>query len=281
MALTSIVKKAVPTKLRPLAISAYLRGQRLHFTLYRRLFRPNNRYLAVAEQNNLTWFPPEWTSVDYENADILVNLETEYTFNLNDVEFAYSGHTIEHLSDAAVRRLFANLFGSMRKGGVFRIEVPDLDLLLDDYKCVHNSERKVTRQMLELVRASFKMPPEDSAYAQEHIHLLAGIVSYFDRKYNAALPPVCSATEFHEKLATLTNSEFGDWAVSLMSPEQLRDSYLHRNWFNFAKLQKLLTEAGFSGVVQCEAGETRYNFKMNINRRHRAWCSLFVEAIKN
>jgi len=113
MPLRSVVKKIIPRNWRPFAISAYLRGHALYFAWYRRLLRPSRKYLAVAEQNYITGFPPEWTSVDIENP-IFVNLETDYEFNLNDVEFAYSGHTIEHLSDDAVRRLFRKLFSSMK-----------------------------------------------------------------------------------------------------------------------------------------------------------------------
>jgi hypothetical protein len=280
MPLTSVVKRFVPPKWRPFAIAVYLRGYRLYFALYRRLLRPSGRYLAVAEQNYLTHFPPEWTSVSIESADIIVDLETDYRFDLKNVEFGYSGHTIEHLSDAAVRRMFKNMFDVMKRGAVLRLECPDLDLLLDDYKCVHDRQRKVTRRMLELI-GSLNMEKVDPRYAQEHEKILAGIVSFTDPKTNLMLTPLCSAEEFNEKLAALSNEEFGDWAVSLLTPEQLRDSHLHRNWFNFGKLKRFLTEAGFSGVVRCEPGETRHGFKMNINRRHRSWCSIYVEAIKS
>jgi hypothetical protein len=165
------------------------------------------------------------------------------------------------------------------------VECPDLDLLLGDYKCVNNRDRKVTKQMLEFVER-WNMPKVDDShvndiYAQEHIKILAGIVSYFDRKYNVALPPLCSAEDFNERISTLANSELGHWAVSLLSRDQLRDSHLHRNWFNIGKLEKVLTDAGLSGVGKCDPRGTRYNFRMNINRTHRSWCSIFVEAIKN
>ena len=280
MPLTSVIKHLIPRRWRPFAVSVYLRGHQLYFALYRRLFSPSNKYLAVAEQNYITNFPPEWTSVSLESADIVLNLESEYSFDLHDVEYAYSGHTIEHLSNEAVRRLFRNLYRAMRSGGVLRVECPDLDLLLDDYKCVHNRERQVTKRILEMY-TRWNMGKVDPAYDQEHIKVLAGIVSYFDHQHNVALTPLCSAEEFKRKITTLSNEEFGDWAVSLLTPEHLRDSYLHRNWFNFGKLKEFLTEAGFSGVVRCEAWATHYNFRMNINRRDRSWCSVFVEAIKS
>jgi hypothetical protein len=278
MRLRSAVKKAIPTQWRPFAISTYLKGHALYFSCYRRLLRPNRKYLAVAEQNYITGAPPEWTSVSLDSADIPVDLETDYDFELQDVKYAYSGHTIEHLSNDAVKRLFRNLFSAMRPGGIVRIECPDLDMMLDDYKCVHNNDRKITRRIIETYR-SWHMEKVDSRYAQEHLRVLAGIVSFSDRDGNM-LTPLCSAEEFHEKIATLSNSEFGDWAVSLLTPEQLRDSHLHRNWFNFDKLKSFLTEAGFSGVVRCAPAATRYGFRMNINRTHRSWCSLFVEAVK-
>ena len=31
-----------------------------------------------------------------------------------------------------------------------RVECPDLDILLDAYKCVHNKDRKVTKQMVDV-----------------------------------------------------------------------------------------------------------------------------------
>jgi hypothetical protein len=276
----SIVRMITPKGLQPLAIRAYLRSQALYFALYRRFLRPSGKYLAVCEQNYVTSFPPEWTSVDVANADILVDLEeADYELGLTGVRYAYSGHTIEHLSDAAVRRLLGKLFQAMSPGGVLRIECPDLDLLLDDYKCVHNQERRVTRQMTELMEQRH-MERADPRYGQEHQMVLAGIVSYTDHESKMILTPLCSAEEFNRNIAAMSNEEFGDWAVSLLTPEHLRDSYLHRNWFNFDKLQRFLTEAGFSGVTRCQPGHSPHGFRMNINRTYRAWCSLYVEALK-
>jgi hypothetical protein len=279
MTFRSLIKQMIPQKWFPAVVNLYVRSYLLYFAAYRLLFRPNPRYLAVAEKNHVTDFPPEWTSVNIDSADILINLETDYSFEKN-IEFAYSGHTIEHLSDDANRKLFRNLSAAMRPGAVLRIECPDLDMLLDDYKCVHNNDRTLTKLMLKEV-ARWKMPDADGIYSQEHIMILAAIVSYYDRKYKMPMPPLCSAQEFSEKMATLSNSEFGDWAVSLLSPEQLRDSYEHRNWFNFTKLAAFLEEAGFSAVVKCEPGRTRHNFRMNIDRKYRAWYSMFVEAVKS
>ncbi len=279
MPLTGTVKKVLPQSWRPFAIRVYLRGHEMYFSLYRSIFKPSHKYLAVAEQNHLTGAPPEWTSVSIESADILINLETEYDFDLTGVKFAYSGHTIEHLSDDAVRRLFRKLYDVMRPGGVVRVECPDLDLLLDDYKCRHDKERRVTKQMIALIE-QWHMERVDPRYNQEHLKVLAGIVSFRDHVHEADLTPICSAEEFEKNIHTLSNERFGDWAVSLLTKEQLRDSYLHRNWFNFGKLQRFLSDAGFSGVVKCDPDETRYGFRMNINRKHRSWCSIFVEAVK-
>jgi len=277
----SIVKLMTPKALQPFATGVYLRSQALYFAVYRCFLRPSSKYLAVAEQNYVTSFPPEWTSVDIVNADIMVNLEAaDYDLKLTNVKYAYSGHTIEHLSDAAVRRLFGKLFDAMRPGGVLRIECPDLDLLLDDYKCVQNQERKVTRQMIKTLEQRH-MEQVDPRYAQEHLKVLAGIVSYTDHESKRILTPLCSAEEFNRNLATMSNEQFGDWAVSLLTPEHLRDSYLHRNWFNFDKLQRYLTAAGFSGVTRCGPTRSHYAFRMNINRAYRAWCSLYVEASKS
>src|SRR5580698_8272695 len=128
MSLRRFVKRLLPPSFRPFAIKAYLRGQALYFRLYRTFLSPSGKYLAVAEQNYITGAPPEWTSVSMESADILVNLESDYDFKLHDVHYAYSAHTIEHLTDHAVARLLGKLHAAMRPGGVLRIECPDLDL---------------------------------------------------------------------------------------------------------------------------------------------------------
>jgi hypothetical protein len=280
MSISNLAKTILPRQLWPIAIWFYLKSYRVYFASYRLLFRPNARYVAVAEQNYVTYFPPEWTSVSLESADTLVNLECDYKLDLHDIKYAYSAHTIEHLSNDAARRLFKNLFDAMQIGGVLRVECPDLDMLLDDYKCVHDENRKLTKLMLKEVER-WDMPKDRGIYDQEHMKILAAIVSYFDRKYNMPLPPLCSAEEFNEKIHTLSNSEFGEWAVSLLSAEQVLNSFEHRNWFNFHKLSTMLTEAGFSSVVKCEPGETRHKFRMNIDRKYRSWYSIYVEAIKN
>jgi len=105
-------------------------------------------------------------------------------------------------------------------------------------------DRRLTKLMLDEVER-WNMPRTDGVYTQEHIKLLAAIVSYFDHKYKMPLPPLCSVEEFETKISTLSNSEFGDWAVSLLSADQLRNSFEHRNWFNFQKLRGLLTRSGF------------------------------------
>ena len=101
------------------------------------------------------------------------------------------------------------------------------------------------------------MEKVDPRYAQEDQRILAGIVSYSDRRFNMSLTPLCSAEEFNKNIATMSNEEFGDWAVSLLTPEQLHDSYLNRNWFNFGKLKRFLNDAGFSEVVRCQPARTR------------------------
>jgi hypothetical protein len=250
----------------------------IYFRLYRKFFKPNKSYIAVCEKNNITLFPPEWTSVNLENSDIIINLE-ENDLILENIQYAYSAHTIEHLSNSTVKRLFSSIYSSMKKGGVIRIECPDLDMLLNDYKCINNNGRVLTKRMLDEVR-SWNMPKVDGLYEQEHIMILAAIVSYFDKKYNMPLPPLCSLEEFNDKMRTLNNAEFGDWAVSLLTPEQLSNSFEHRNWFNFNKLRRMLEGAGFSEVTKCDSEETHHGFRMNIARKHRDWYSIYVEAIK-
>ncbi len=71
-----------------------------------------------------THFP---SNVKY--GDIIKGLPEE----VNSVDGLYSSHTLEHLSLADMRRALANSYSLLKKGGIFRCVVPDLEYAAREY----------------------------------------------------------------------------------------------------------------------------------------------------
>ena len=74
------------------------------------------------------------------------NLNTEFPSNVvygdiikglsedvNSVDGLYCSHTLEHLSLADIRKSLANSFAILKKGGIFRCVVPDLEYAAREY----------------------------------------------------------------------------------------------------------------------------------------------------
>jgi predicted SAM-dependent methyltransferase len=61
--------------------------------------------------------------------DIIKGLPEE----VNSVDGLYSSHTLEHLSLSDMRRALANSYAVLKKGGIFRCVVPDLEYAAREY----------------------------------------------------------------------------------------------------------------------------------------------------
>lgn len=79
---------------------------------------------GLLKSNLNTEFP---SNVVY--GDIIKGLPEE----VNSVDGLYCSHTLEHLSLADMRRSLANSFAVLKKGGIFRCVVPDLEYAAREY----------------------------------------------------------------------------------------------------------------------------------------------------
>jgi predicted SAM-dependent methyltransferase len=76
-----------------------------------------------------------WANVDINGLGNLVwDLTKPLPIPPGRVRFVYSEHFIEHIPQAAARRLFSHARRVMATGGVIRVSTPDLKALLDDYQ---------------------------------------------------------------------------------------------------------------------------------------------------
>ena len=94
---------------------------------------PNPYFLAIGESTE--YYPsPYWTLVDIKDSDINVDFENiNYKLNKN-LKNIYSSHCIEHLSDEAINYLFKQISSNMGENSVFRLETPDVEKIIKDYK---------------------------------------------------------------------------------------------------------------------------------------------------
>lgn len=69
--------------------------------------------------------------VDYD-----VNLVYKPVFPIADetVDLVYTGHCMEHIGDEAVQHVFNEVYRILKRGGVFRVVVPDASLADDAYR---------------------------------------------------------------------------------------------------------------------------------------------------
>jgi len=52
----------------------------------------------------------------------------------NSFQYCYSEHVLEHFPRAQALKMTREIFDSLKPGGVFRVAIPDLDLVIESYK---------------------------------------------------------------------------------------------------------------------------------------------------
>ena len=252
-----------------------------YFRLYRAIFGKDDSRLALGESIHAYKFP-RWNLLDVKDSDINLNLEKyPYSIPLSNVQFCHSSHMFEHISDTAAKYLLEQVFLSMRDGGIIRVEVPSSDKILDDYRS--DSDRPIAKYFsqsnLETIVNIDGFPDK---YGELHVGTLGAIscihVHSGGGKYNH-IPVYVDIQEFERQLNTLNNDEFCEWAINLQT-EQERSQHGHINYWTESKLTDFLETVGFSGVKICNPGESEYGFDLSIERTHRGFYSITVEAVR-
>lgn len=78
---------------------------------------------------------PGWVNIDIEpDADLVIDVRKGLPFNDNSIEFIYCEHFLEHLTLKEGQKVIKEFFRCLKKGGVLRIAMPDLDYIIEKYK---------------------------------------------------------------------------------------------------------------------------------------------------
>lgn len=217
-----------------------------------------------------------WTNVDLRSGSLSDgwrsdDIDFDLSWNKplpieNDIaEIIYSSHTIEHVRDDSNINLFKEVYRVLREGGLFRIVCPDIDLA----KAAYWRNDKVFFQQ---------------AYGEEVPSLENGLVRFF------ATELIDPQSEHYlddaEVQTFLYDSSEQGWMDLLL--KQCNDNLQrkqpdnHINWFNEAKLIKMLNKAGFNKVYRSRYAQSAMPVLRDVRYFDCTlpFMSLYVEAVK-
>jgi len=73
-------------------------------------------------------FPPPWINVDlYTPSDLAIDLNEEFPDSLHDIEVAYAGHYLEHITPKQGKVFLRRVLERMAPGGTIHVVGPDVD----------------------------------------------------------------------------------------------------------------------------------------------------------
>jgi SAM-dependent methyltransferase len=149
------------------------------------------------------------------------NLARGIPFNDNTFDVVYHSHFLEHLTRDAAVKFLAECYRVLKSGGILRIVVPDLELLLRTY--------------LGSLDSIETQSPKANALHEEAI---AGL---FDQMVRSA--------------STGTSEQKGvsRWIEKLVRGDALKTGEVHRWMYDRHSLARLLHSLGFADVVSHEA----------------------------
>ncbi len=226
-------------------------------------------------------YSSEWYHYDEIFIDLHCNLEKEESWPLDDnrVDLIFSGHTLEHLSDSAVRHTLAECKRVLKDDGGIRLSVPDIDEAIDHY----------TNRNLEWFTHFRPNAQPGALYSSRH-----GQEDYVLEEY---LLSVFATHLTNARMRGTTDEHCVDFSAvredwERLEPDaflnrysgRIRDSWqkqnpgLHRNWFHFRRVKRLLKQAGFENVRRKCSRQSRFVEFCHPEFGNRPYLSLHVEA---
>jgi len=265
-------------------------------------------------------FHPDWVNLDVAPADpnvLTVNINNGLPFPSESAIACYSSHVLEHLDKAGARDLIAECFRVLKRGGVIRLAVPDLEAMAREYLRILDavSSDDVSREldydwiMLELYDQTVR-----NSSGGEMARFLANLdevnrsfvrsrIGVEAEKFWSPKQALPSAYQLNtlmkkfrlRKLLKLLREKLAGWLVYLTAGKAAYRSFamgafrasgeVHQWMYDRYSLKRLLGNAGFVDVKICTAYESRIpeyeKYSLDVlNGRARKPDSLYVEAAK-
>ena len=242
-------------------------------SIFRRIFI--RKKIAFGERY---WYMNQiaFLCVDYKESDLNINLEEVNFLPFKNVKQIFTSHMLEHVSNEMGINFLNQCYSILNKNGIIRIEVPDVEILINDYK----GERKfINSVQIQNKKSLVDKYNFDNIYSEPHMALSSYLSLYIDPR-GFHVPVRTQKLEFEDKINNLSTSDFCDWLISLQTNRQ-KATHGHINWFNYDKIKTMLKDIGFSKVERVSSGITSNNFDLTMDRGgERGEYSLILEAVK-
>lgn len=196
-------------------------------------------------------------------------------------EIIYTSHTIEHVKDEAVGRLFHEAYRALRPGGVFRVTTgPDAEsdfaaMMRGDEHWFHwDCEYEVPGSYEEM----FHAPATSVPLEERWLHHVASMLAPNDK---TPAPHKFTAVEIRQIIAERGRIGALDYFTSLTTFAPDRPGN-HVSWWDAAKIMAHLDDAGFKTV--CRSGYSQSVCPVLRNTLYfdntHPQMSVYVEAIR-
>jgi SAM-dependent methyltransferase len=237
-----------------------------------------------------SFFHPCWTNLDYVSEwykDIQKNvvhydLLADNPLPIEDgtAEIIYTSHTVEHVTEEAVARLFRNAFKALKPGGIFRVTTgPDADLdfaamIRGDADWFYWDNAPFDSHMQSIHRD----PPNTRPLEERWLHHVASELAPNDR---SPAPRKFTAPEIRQIIAEKGKEGALDYFTGLCT---WRAEHIgsHITWWNADKLIRFLKEAGFETVYRSGYTQSAAHVLRNpqyFDNTHPQM-SVYVEAVR-
>jgi predicted SAM-dependent methyltransferase len=198
-------------------------------------------------------------------------------------EVVYTSHVIEHVTDEANANLFREAYRALKPGGTFRLTTPNIDLYVRAYRAGDRDFFYWTKNHDDpalLKRMGLAKPWDQGSLQQLFLYEFASSVSTLHG--DGAAEKIDDA-EFDRVFREMSDEQAMNYCTSKVSLDvQRKYPGNHVNWWSYAKLERMLREAGFKTIRQSAFGQSHCPVLRNtryFDNTHPA-ISLYAEAVK-
>lgn len=264
----------------------------LYYRIYGKKAVENRRFYNIGAGS---FRHPAWTNVDHKSGwykDVQSNnINVDWDLLLlapvpvedGSAEIVYSSHTIEHITDEGAQNMFNESHRILRKGGVFRVTTPNINL---DFRAYKENDRHFfywidwysTPKACQ--RIKLNKPLNEASIQQIFLWHFASSASTL---HADGSPKRITDEELDRIFREMEYQEALNYCISKCSLEvQKKYPGNHINWWNKNKLFRMLRNASFDNISLSGYGQSFSPVLRNtlIFDNTHPKISLYVEAVK-
>lgn len=251
------------------------------------LYKPGGKYFNIGSGS---FFHPLWTNIDFVSdhyGPIQRNVVHHDLMSLQPLpivsasaDVIYTSHTIEHVKDRAVARLFEEAFRCLKPGGIFRVTTgPDADtdfgaMMRGDEDWFYWNAWYSTRGTYEHMYHS----PANSVSLEER--WLEHVASQLAPN-NLSKSRKFTAPMIREVVESMHMEQALDYFTNLCEFDPNRPGN-HVSWWNASKIKRFMRDAGFATVYRSGFGQSQSPImrQSKLFDHTHPQISIYIEAVR-